>query len=63
MKQRQQDRRQSQATFYDAITDRRRDVERRDQPTVPAVAGTIRPAPGDVLPRVERRRFPESGME
>jgi hypothetical protein len=63
MTQRKQERRQSQSTFYDAITDRRRDVERRDQPPVPAVAGSIRPGPGEVKPRVERRRFPESGME
>lgn len=63
MKQRSNDRRQSQAVFYDSINDRRRDIERRDQEPVPAVAGSIRPAPGVVLPRIERRRFPESGSE
>ena len=63
MQKRESNRRLSQAVFYDSITDRRRDVERRDRPAVPAVAGSIRPAPGVVLPRVERRRFPESGTE
>jgi len=62
MIERQQDRRQSQAIFYDAITDRR-SLERRDQPAVPAQPGMIRPAPGEVPPRVERRRFPDTGME
>ncbi|MFK3741330.1 hypothetical protein [Massilia sp. TN1-12] len=63
MQKRENDRRQIQAVFYDAINDRRRDIDRRDQPAVPAVAGSIRPAPGVILPRVERRRFPESGTE
>jgi hypothetical protein len=62
MKQRSNDRRQSQAVFYDAISDRRRQ-ERRDQEPVPAAAGSIRPAPGVVQPVKERRRFPESGSE
>lgn len=62
MQKRENDRRQSHAVFYDAVSDRR-SQERRDQPAVPAVAGSIRPAPGVILPRVERRRFPESGTE
>jgi hypothetical protein len=56
--QQNDDRRKRQEPFYDAIVDRRE----REQ-TVPANPGTIRPAPGDVPPMVERRRFPESGME
>jgi hypothetical protein len=62
MTERQDDRRQSQAVFYDAINDRRTH-ERRDQEPVPAIPGMIRPAPGEVLPRLERRRFPDAGME
>jgi hypothetical protein len=62
MAERRNERRQSQAVFYDAIADRR-SIERRDQPEVPAIPGMIRPAPGDVLPQVERRRFPDAGME
>jgi hypothetical protein len=52
------DRRKRQDLFYDAIVDRRE----REQ-TVPAPAGSIRPAPGVVPPAKERRRFPESGSE
>lgn len=40
----------------------RRVSERRGMP-VPPMAGAIRPAPGEVVPRKERRRFPESGLE
>ena len=50
--------------------DRRRDVNRGEQParlewpeSAPALPGTIRPAPGEAAPFVERRRVPESGME
>jgi hypothetical protein len=61
MKQRhEQDRRQSQAVFYDAISDRRCQ-DRREQEPVPAKPGSIRPAPGE--PMIERRRFPEAGSE
>lgn len=60
---REQDRRQSQAVFYDAISDRRT-IERRDRGTeIPAIPGMIRPAPGEVMPFRERRRVPDSGME
>jgi hypothetical protein len=62
MKQRDQDRRQSQSVFYDAINDRRTH-ERRDQDPVPAIPGMIRPGPGEALPQLERRRFPDAGME
>lgn len=59
MKQ-QDDRRKTQEPFYDAIVDRR---EREGPQPVPAAPGMIRPAPGDVVPKVERRRFPDVGME
>jgi len=31
--------------------------------SVPAIPGTIRPAPSEAAPFKERRRLPESGME
>lgn len=62
MTERKNERRQSQAVFYDAIADRRT-IERRDQDPVPAIPGMIRPAPGEVLPPAERRRFPDAGTE
>jgi hypothetical protein len=48
--------------------DQRRGIDRRAcaAPLMwPAAAlpGTIRPAPGEAAPFVERRRVPESGME
>jgi hypothetical protein len=60
---RRKNQRQSQAMFYDAVVDRRQQ-DRREQPVidVPAIPGTIRPAPGEHV-QVERRRFPESGTE
>lgn len=65
MIERQQDRRNSQALFYDAVTDRRRhEYDRRArEATVPAVPGTIRPGPGEAAPPRERRQVPGAGME
>lgn len=64
MPERKHVRRQSQALFYDAINDRRRtEYDRRGQPSVPAMPGSVRPAPGEAAPCRERRRVPESGME
>lgn len=58
------DRRESQAVFYDAIADRRRaDYDRRGQEPIPAKAGTIRPAVGEAAPPIERRQLIDSGAE
>lgn len=62
---RKQDRRASQALFYDAINDRRRtEYDRRArEAAVPAMPGTIRPGPGEAAPLRERRQVPGAGME
>jgi hypothetical protein len=57
MIERKEDRRRSQALFYDAITDRRRpDYERRNRTTV-------RPMPLSMVMRGDTRRFEETGTE
>jgi hypothetical protein len=60
----QNERRVSQAIFYDAISDRRRPARRPEldwqEPTVP---GAIRPGVQDEWDGVERRRMPEAGTE
>lgn len=59
-----EDRRESQAVFYDAIADRRRpDYDRRGQEPIPAKPGTIRPAVGEAAPPIERRQLIDSGAE
>jgi hypothetical protein len=65
MIERTNERRNSQALFYDAVTDRRRqEYDRREQElAVPAIPGAIRPGVGEAAPLRERRRVPESGME
>jgi hypothetical protein len=62
MMERGQDRRQGQKQFYDAISDRRRPIDRRGR-AVPAMPGSVRPGFGEAPPPRERRRVPESGME
>jgi hypothetical protein len=61
--ERGQDRRQEQALFYDAISDRRRKRYDRRGHVVPAFPGSVRPGFAEAPPPVERRRAPESGME
>lgn len=68
MIERGKDRRRVRAWFSTLTHDRRRGIDRRAcaAPLMwPAAAlpGTIRPAPGEAAPFVERRRVPESGME
>lgn len=61
------ERRQSQALFYDAAVDRRTGYERRKQEAVPravpALPGAIRPGVGEAKPPVERRRYLDGGAE
>jgi hypothetical protein len=47
------------------LPDRRDGFDRRAHlvGAVPAGPESIRPAPGEARPFVERRRYPESGME
>lgn len=47
------------------LPDRRSGFDQRAQlkGAVPAGPESIRPAPGEARPFVERRRYPESGME
>ena len=63
MKERMYERRNSQALFYDAIQDRRRRIDRRDQRPAAARPGVIRPGVGEAGPPVERRRYLDGGME
>lgn len=59
-----EDRRESQAIFYDAIANRRREgYDRRGQEPIPAQPGIIRPAVGEAAPLIERRQFIDSGAE
>jgi hypothetical protein len=63
MKERTYERRNSQSLFYDAIQDRRRRIDRRDQQPAAVRPGVIRPGVGEAAPPFERRRYLDSGME
>lgn len=64
MKARGPDRRWKKDSAH-LLPDRRDGFDRRAHlvGAVPAGPESIRPAPGEARPFVERRRYPESGME
>lgn len=64
MKERRYERRHSQALFYNAINDRRRQgYDRRENAIAPVIPGTIRVGVGEAKPPVERRRYLDGGMK
>lgn len=65
MIERGQDRRNGVSSYFTSpVNNRRRPgYDRRGSAAVPVVPGTLRPGFGEAAPRVERRRYPDAGLE